>query len=153
MDILAISGGQLVGETLPLDRFNVELTGKGSPKALFVPTASHDSPGYCQAFREVYGTRLGCQVSFLLLDDPSTTPSRVEDQIGEGDFTELVGRRSVLGYGCDDHTALWYPNEGPRIVRSARDGARVRVYTRQAGGLTVEEYRDGEEIPRAAPWP
>ena len=43
------------GKTLAIDREIVLLTGKSRPRALFVPTASSDSPERWQAFQEVYG--------------------------------------------------------------------------------------------------
>jgi len=47
MNIVAIGGGMIgVGETLPIDRFIVELAGRKSPRLLFLPTASGDAPKY-----------------------------------------------------------------------------------------------------------
>jgi len=72
--IVAIGGGELgTGETLPIDRRIVELTGKRRPRALFVPTASSDSPRYVRKFEQVYGRRLGCAIDVLRLcaDPPS----------------------------------------------------------------------------------
>ena len=45
MNIIAIGGGSLKKkQTLPIDRFIVKLTGKKSPKTLFIPTASSALP-------------------------------------------------------------------------------------------------------------
>ena len=45
--IVAIGGGEMAErETLAIDEEIVALTGKDSPKALFIPTASRDSPKY-----------------------------------------------------------------------------------------------------------
>lgn len=45
--IVAIGGGELrLKETWAIDQEIVKLTGKEKPKALFIPTASSDVPGY-----------------------------------------------------------------------------------------------------------
>src|SRR5688572_20748185 len=70
--IVAIGGGDLrTGETLPLDRRIVELTGKDRPKALFIPTASFDSKDYFDGFASVY-EGLGCDCQPLYLWDGYT---------------------------------------------------------------------------------
>ncbi len=67
MPIIAIGGGSLKKkQTLPIDRYIVQLTGKKSPRALFIPTASVDPPDYCEAFDLVYGELLGCRTDSLL---------------------------------------------------------------------------------------
>ncbi len=40
-------------ETLAIDREIVSLTGKDRPNALFIPTASGDSPEYWQSFPHI----------------------------------------------------------------------------------------------------
>jgi dipeptidase E len=68
MNIVAIGGGSLKKkETLAIDRYIVKLTGKESPRALFVPTASSDPGDYCEAFDHIYGVLLGCRTDHLLL--------------------------------------------------------------------------------------
>jgi dipeptidase E len=68
MNIVAIGGGSLKKKrTLSLDRSIVKLTGKKSPRALFIPTASNDEQEYCEAFDRVYGNMLGCRTDHLLL--------------------------------------------------------------------------------------
>ena len=54
--IVAIGGGEIREmETSAIDKRIVELTGKTQPKALFIPTASGDAPGYIDTFERVYG--------------------------------------------------------------------------------------------------
>lgn len=66
--IIAIGGGDLsAGATLSIDREIVQRTGKKRPRALFIPTASLDREGYCEAFEAIYGDRLGCITEMLLL--------------------------------------------------------------------------------------
>ena len=70
--IVAIGGGEISErETEAIDRRIIELTGKTQPKALFIPTASRDAPGYIDTFEAYYGGHLGCQTrSLTLTQDP-----------------------------------------------------------------------------------
>ena len=54
-------------ETAAIDKRIIELTGKTQPKALFIPTASGDAPGYIETFEKVYGEHFGCQTRTLKL--------------------------------------------------------------------------------------
>lgn len=65
--IVAIGGGDLrCGETLPIDRYIVSLARNKNPNLLFIPTASHDFPGYIESVRTVYSS-LGCSFESLCL--------------------------------------------------------------------------------------
>ena len=70
--IVAIGGGEIREmETAAIDKRIVELTGKTQPKALFIPTASGDAPGYIDTFETVYGRHFGCQTRTLeLIQNP-----------------------------------------------------------------------------------
>ncbi|HIZ55807.1 MAG TPA: Type 1 glutamine amidotransferase-like domain-containing protein [Firmicutes bacterium] len=81
--IVAIGGGELKErQTLPLDRFIVSYTEKTHPRALFIPTASHNAPGYIEAFCSVYRDLLGCQTDVLPIEkkvrpDPEATKAAI----------------------------------------------------------------------------
>ena len=65
MNIISIGGGSLrKKQTLLIDRHIVRCTGKGSPRALFIPTASGDDREYCDAFDRVYADALRHPASF-----------------------------------------------------------------------------------------
>ena len=70
--IVAIGGGEIrEQETAAIDKRIIELTGKTQPKALFIPTASGDAPGYIDTFETVYGGHFGCQTRTLeLIQNP-----------------------------------------------------------------------------------
>ena len=103
--IIAIGGGEMGGpifdsehnvighhsiETTGIDKIIIQATRKKTPKALFIPTASWDSTGYCQSFKKQYGDILGCQVSnLLLLSNPSMND--VEKLILEADIIYVGG--------------------------------------------------------------
>ncbi|HUI45616.1 MAG TPA: peptidase E [Nitrospirota bacterium] len=68
MDIIAIGGGSLKKkETFAIDKYIAKLTGRSSPRALFLPTASIDSEDYCEVFDHIYGDLLKCRTDHLLL--------------------------------------------------------------------------------------
>nr|WP_230390698.1 Type 1 glutamine amidotransferase-like domain-containing protein [Reinekea sp. G2M2-21] len=97
VNIVAIGGGELrLEQTLPIDRFIVDLTGKPQPNALFLPTASQDSAGYCETFRNVYGKTLGCQVEFLCLSQPRLTKEDIEQRIANADLVYVGGGNTRL---------------------------------------------------------
>ena len=90
--IVVIGGGELKDlETLEIDREVVGLTNKANPKALFIPTASNDAPGYCDSFKRVYGDLLGCETSDLLLATQSYSHEELVDKIMSADLIYVGG--------------------------------------------------------------
>lgn len=88
--IVAIGGGEIGGpifdkdrhiigtygiETIKIDQEIIKLSQKKNPNTLFIPTASHDSAGYCMGFKKYYEDTLGCRVNTLLL---LSAPSKEE---------------------------------------------------------------------------
>ena len=72
--IVGIGGGRMTDlETLTIDKEIVSFTGLESPNALYIPTASYDSPEKWDEFRGIYGDKLGCNtdVLYLLGETPS----------------------------------------------------------------------------------
>lgn len=112
MKIVAIGGGEMgEGDTLAIDKRNVELTGASWPNALFIPTASSDSRDYAATFARVYGETLGCNVDVLyLLDDPPPSERMAEMilgadliYVGGGNTLKMMKRWRRLGV---DHLLL-----------------------------------------------
>lgn len=94
--IIAIGGGEIKDlETLPIDREIVRLAKKKQPNALFIPTASHDAPGYCEAFHTVYGKKLGCKTDVLLLLDKKTTQRAIKEKIAWADLVYVGGGNTL----------------------------------------------------------
>jgi len=91
MNIVAIGGGEIrLRETLEIDTFIRDLSGKSAPKLLFIPTASNDAAGYCDVIEDVYGKTLGCSVAHLKLTaDPSQ--DEVENKILDADIVYVGG--------------------------------------------------------------
>ena len=82
-------------ETLAIDREIVSLTGKDRPNALFIPTASGDSPEYWQSFQEVYGQELGCETDVLYLLGVSPTTEELERKILSADLVYVGGGNTL----------------------------------------------------------
>ena len=94
--LIAIGGGEMgERETLAIDREIVSLTGKGCPNALFIPTASGDSPEYWQSFQEVYGQELGCETDVLYLLGVSPTTEELERKILSADLVYVGGGNTL----------------------------------------------------------
>ena len=94
--IVAIGGGEMKErETLAIDKEIVSLTGKISPKALFIPTASGDAPKYWQSFQEVYGQELGCETEVLHLIGVSPTKEELEQRILSTDLVYVGGGNAL----------------------------------------------------------
>jgi dipeptidase E len=118
MKIVAIGGGDMgAGQTLPLDARIVELTGKPTPNALFLPTASFDAPGYYERFAEIYGA-LGCTTEPLYLWE-SYTPSEIEE--------------TIQATKWNDHLHTWEFRGNPEQVSEAIERADL-IYV--GGGNT-----------------
>jgi dipeptidase E len=71
--IVAIGGGEIGKpgypvETTKIDKEILRLTGKKSPRLLFIPTASDDSELYFETVKKHFGKRLGCTTDVLLFN-------------------------------------------------------------------------------------
>ena len=78
-NIVSIGGGGLDPfGTHAIDRVILKLSGKTTPRTLFIPTASEDDEGYCERFETVYAEALKCPTDQLLLyrDRPSNVGIR-----------------------------------------------------------------------------
>ena len=104
--IVAIGGGAAEApERAPIDRRILELTGRERPKALFVPTASYDSPERWGVFRSVYEERLGCETRALWLLGRRPPPEEIEEAVrwadavyvGGGNTLKMMRRWRLLG--------------------------------------------------------
>lgn len=90
--IIAIGGGELrYLETFEIDQKIVKLTGVDYPKALFIPTASHESERYIQCFEAIYGEKLGCEVETLYLLSTRLDQQQIRHQILSVDLIYVGG--------------------------------------------------------------
>jgi len=138
--ILAQSGGSLGGgETLWADRWALELTGRSSPRVLFVPTASGDSEGYIAGFARAYGA-LGARVDTLRLGRRSEA-ARWADQIGAADLFYVGGGNTLR------LLMLWRRRGIDRLLTEA--WARGAVLTGLSAGA-ICWHRAGHSDSRAS---
>jgi dipeptidase E len=90
--IIAIGGGEIAdAETGPIDDQIVTSVDAATPTALFIPTASGDAEGYCEAFREYYGETFGCDIAVLRLVDTDLSRAEIESQISDADLIYVGG--------------------------------------------------------------
>jgi dipeptidase E len=104
MKIIAIGGGEIGRpgypvETTKIDKEIIHLTGKESPRLLFIPTASSDSESYYEVVKKHFGKRLGCKIDVLYLINKFVTnvikekPSKkeIETKILNSDIVYVGG--------------------------------------------------------------
>lgn len=108
--IIAIGGGELrYLETFEIDQQIVKLTGVDHPKALFIPTASHESERYIQCFEIIYGEKLGCEVETLYLLSQQLDQQQIRHQILSADLIYVGGgdtefmMQTWATYGVDNY--------------------------------------------------
>ena len=117
--IVAIGGGEIGRpghpvETTEIDREAIRLSGKSTPRLLFIPTASSDSELYCDTARRHFGGRLGCEVDTLCLLTNQPTKKEIEGRIlsahiiyvGGGDTLKMM--TAWRKYGVDEIMAEAY---------------------------------------------
>ena len=110
--IVAIGGGEIGSpgypvETTEIDKEIIRLTGKKSPRVLFIPTASSDSEGYYETARRHFGERLGCKMEVLWLIKEKPSRAEIEQKVmssdivyvGGGDTLKMI--RIWRSYGLD----------------------------------------------------
>lgn len=110
--IVAIGGGEIRkpnirAETTEIDKEIIRLTGKKSPRLLFIPTASSDSEEYYQAAKKHFGEDLGCQTDCLYLLSKSLNAVEIQKKILDSDIIYVGGgntakmMRAWRKYGVD----------------------------------------------------
>ncbi|MCE2490464.1 MAG: Type 1 glutamine amidotransferase-like domain-containing protein [Anaerolineae bacterium] len=94
--VVAIGGGSMVeGENLSIDERIVELTGKETPRALFIGTASGDDPEKEAEFRRHYTDRLGCHTDALTLLHDRPSADAIERKFAWADLIYVGGGNSL----------------------------------------------------------
>ena len=94
--IIAIGGGELKNlETLNIDKYIVEATGKEKPRTLFIPTASGEPQGYIDTFNKVYGEILGCNPDVLLLISENLNEEEIKNKIFSADLIYVGGGDTI----------------------------------------------------------
>ena len=90
--IVAIGGGELrLNETFAIDKYIVNLSGKKTPKALSILTASGEPEGYIETFNRVYGVELGCETDTLKILTEAVSDAIIRDKILCADIIYVGG--------------------------------------------------------------
>ncbi|MBL0718107.1 MAG: Type 1 glutamine amidotransferase-like domain-containing protein [Alphaproteobacteria bacterium] len=97
-------------ETLEIEKEMIRLTFKQNPTVVFLPTASGDSVGYCDAVDEHFGKRLGCKVKHLRLTDDRPVDN-IEEIISTADIVYVGGGNT---YNMFD---IWQKNSIDKILQ------------------------------------
>ncbi len=113
--LVAIGGGEIGGvvkgkqmplETEVIDREIIKISGKLSPKVLFVSTASWDAQNYIDSFRRYYEGTLDCIVADLKLRTENLSYKEISKKVfdsdiiyvGGGDTIEMLERWKEVGF-------------------------------------------------------
>ena len=94
--IIALGGGEIGRpgypiETTQIDKEIIRLTGKKSPKLLFVPTASSDSESYYEVVKKYFGKKLGCKTDVLYLIKEKPSQKEIKEKILNSDIVYVGG--------------------------------------------------------------
>jgi dipeptidase E len=105
MKIVAIGGGGIKRAgarkdfypiyTEEIDREIIRLTGKKSPRVLFLPTAKEDSLEFCKTFIKYFGKRLGCDIDVLYLIKKKISKLEIRKRILDSDMVYVGGGNTM----------------------------------------------------------
>lgn len=100
MKIIAIGGGKVgrfepTVQTTAIDREIVRISGKKTPRLLFLPTASAGCDQYCAAIYRQFSKKLGCKVDIMLLVNTDPDRASVRERILRADII-YVGEGNTL---------------------------------------------------------
>ena len=126
--IVAIGGGDVrTLATQPIDIEIIRLSGKSSPNALFIPTASSDSVEYWEGFDRAYRENYGCATDVLFLLGTAPSQEEIAEKIewadivyvGGGNTLKMMRRWRLLG--VDD--LLRYASDRGAVLCGVSAGA------------------------------
>ncbi|MDX9835260.1 MAG: peptidase E [Desulfobulbus sp.] len=64
----------------------------------------------------------------------------------ENDFIHKIVGTKLIGFGCDDKTALWYTDNNRIIVKTDDKKLKIKKMVSIDRTIHIEEYRNNEEI-------
>lgn len=147
---LMILGGGEIGrpgteiETELIDKETIKLTGKISPKLLFLPTASSDHQGYIDVVKKYFGEHLGCKVDSLLLKKQKYSSKEIREKILSSDIVYVGGGNTLK------MLKLWRKLGVDEILRQAYDQGVV-LSGLSAGGICWFKYGQSDSWKSADP--
>ena len=98
--IVVIGGGEIGRpgypvETTQIDKEIIKLTGKKTPKLLFIPTASSDSELYYKTVEKHFGKNLGCETDVLYLIKNKPNKKGIINKILKSDIIYVGGGNTL----------------------------------------------------------
>ncbi len=122
--IVAIGGGSIgfgaaKAEVTPISREIIRLSGKKSPRLLFIPTASSDDKAYVRAVQGHFGRKLGCQVDVLYLLKENPSSSQIQSKVQWADIIYVGGGNTLMMMN------LWKRRGVDRLLKKARKAGKV----------------------------
>lgn len=77
-----------------IDSEIIRLTGKASPRVLYVPTAGGDNLNYCNFYRGIYEGRFGCEFQELFLVNETPSEDEIRAKVFSSDIVYVGGGSS-----------------------------------------------------------
>ncbi len=116
--IIAIGGGEIGRpghpyETTAIDKEIIKLTGKTSPRLLFIPTASTDQEKYYKDVQKHFSKELGCKTDCLYLPDNDFDYKNTSRRVLNSDIIYVGGGNT------EKMIKLWKQFGLDRILREA----------------------------------
>lgn len=146
-EIIAIGGGEIkAGDTLAIDKYIVEKSGKQRPNLLFVPTASRDAGGYINAVSRVY-RHLGCSFSTLLYFLDKNAAETAAQKVEAADIIYVGGGNTRL------MMETWKRVGFDKLLISAFDSGKL-LCGLSAGSICwfSSGYSDSESFDKSGEW-
>lgn len=142
--IVAVGGGKIgwgasPSEVMPISREIVRLSGKKSPRLLFIPTASSDDRSYARMVQAHFGHKLGCRVEVLYLHKQRPVFSVIRKTILASDIIYVGGGNTLMMMN------RWKKLGVDRVLRLAHRRGKVLCGT-SAGALCW--FRQGNSDSR-----
>lgn len=133
MKIVALGGGEknhagFSVKAAKIDKEIIRLTGKKTPKLLFVPTASSDSEEYVKDINKYFGNKFGCIIDVLYLLNKKISHYDIETKILSADIIYVGGGNTLK------MLKLWRDNGIDKILKKASEKGIVLSGV-SAGGI------------------
>ena len=147
--IVAIGGGEIGRpgypvETTAIDKEIIKLSGKKSPKLLFLPTASGDSRSYVEVVKKHFGKTLGCKVEPLYLIGQKTDFKKLREKILGSDIIYVGGGNTLA------MLERWKETGVDKILREAYEKGIV-LSGLSAGAICWFKYGHSDSLKFTTP--
>ncbi|MDR2267121.1 MAG: Type 1 glutamine amidotransferase-like domain-containing protein [Christensenellaceae bacterium] len=143
--IVAIGGGEIkLKSTALIDRYIADLTkaraGDNKPKALFFPTASHDSFRYFNAFRKTYSSDMQFKLDIALLAKCDITIEHIQEKI---EVADLI----YIGSGDTPYMVdLWHERGIDKLILEAYNRGTIIAGISAGANVWFDKYHSDIDV-------